>query len=120
MAAEEILERSREDVVDSRTSVGGGRTLEEHELGRAIARLERAPEEVFPVPAGEDLTLEVVRIQGGGQRTIARAGLRRRHGRHIRSSMPRTMVSDAVPRVSPPPGSVPGSRVPACRAGTGP
>ena len=60
MAAEEILHRPREYVMDSGTSVGGWRTLEEHEL-RTAGRLRlKTAEQSFLVPEREHFALETV------------------------------------------------------------
>ena len=64
IAAEEILDRAREDVMDARPAVRRRRPLEEHEGRRAAPRVERPREQILFFPAREQLALDVVGRRG--------------------------------------------------------
>ena len=72
MAAEEILDRAREHVMDARPSVRRRRALEEHERRRARARASVCSKRLLVVPAREQLPLDVVGRAIGRQRLKAR------------------------------------------------
>src|SRR6185437_5422933 len=72
MTAEEILDRSREYVMDSRTSVGCRRSLEEDELGVAGAVTLDTSEQTFFGPACENFLLQPVRCTVCRQQPITR------------------------------------------------
>ena len=87
MAAEEVLDRPGEDVVDARPSVRGRGSLEEHPRWGLGTRLERAREQVLITPAREDLLLQRVRAAVGRKETKSRL---RSRPRHRRSNTPHT------------------------------
>ena len=86
IAAEQILDRAREHVVNARTSVRRRRAFKEHECRRAGPRVERLLKQMLVFPTRQQLALDVVR------RTIGRKQLKARRGGcgHRRSSTPRT------------------------------
>src|SRR6185503_767967 len=87
VAAHQILDGAREDMVDARASVGRRRPFEEHE-GRAVARrLAHLRKQTLVLPRGEQLLLQRVDRLGGvdGER----GG--RLHG--MRSKTPRTTAA---------------------------
>ena len=73
IAAEKILHRPREDVVDSRLAVGGRRALEENELRLPRRLRESLLEEALLLPAGKHFLLEFVGRAIGGQQAEALA-----------------------------------------------
>ena len=108
MAAEEILDRAREHVMDARAPVRRGRTLEEHEL--LIAARERLRDEILGLPAREHLLLERVRRELRREQRVARG---RRGAVIVRSSTPRTSAvrcGSARPAISTISASVTGSQ----------
>jgi hypothetical protein len=58
MAAEEIFDGPRKDVVDARTSVRRWRAFEEHEPRRVFSRRERLSEKILFLPPREQLALD--------------------------------------------------------------
>src|SRR5688572_3673577 len=61
VATEEILDRAREHVMDTRLAVRRGWTLEEHEVLSTLTGLERAGEDVLLGPARQHFLLEHAR-----------------------------------------------------------
>ena len=51
ITADGVLDGTRHHVVDARHAVGGGRALEEDELGRALTERQRACERMVLLPA---------------------------------------------------------------------
>ena len=63
IAVEGVLDRTSQHVVDTRMSVGRGRTLEEYELRTALTLFDRAPEHVFLSPHLQDVIVDFGQIQ---------------------------------------------------------
>ena len=66
MAAEEILDRAREHVMDARPAVRRRRTFEEHEVGAPSRARRASARRDPPLPAREQLALDVVGRRSAG------------------------------------------------------
>ena len=69
VAADQVLDRAGEDVMDARTAVGRGRALVEHERLAAAVGLEGPPEQALGLPA-----LRAAAAPAGRRRDRARTG----------------------------------------------